>query len=205
MAEKGGFKHFMLKEIFEQPRAVRDTSLGRISLDTGKVFLDQMEISEAEFRNLTKVQAGGVRHQLARRAGRQIHDRAAGADSGRGRLRQRISLPRPHHGRERADDCHYPVRAKPPTPSRPSARPRPKGSKTLAICNVVGAMIAREADGTIYTHAGPEIGVASTKAFTSQLAALFIFAVYLGQLRGTLSLEQSKVLAGRIGENTGQT
>ena len=80
-----------------------------------------------------------------------------------------------------------------------------KGSKTLAICNVVGAMIAREADGTIYTHAGPEIGVASTKAFTSQLAALFIFAVYLGQLRGTVSTEQSKHLLARVGQNAGQT
>ncbi len=66
---------------------------------------------------------------------------------------------------------------------------RAKGSKTLGICNVVGSMIARESNGTIYTHAGPEIGVASTKAFTAQLTALFLFAVYLGQVRGTIDAE----------------
>ena len=64
---------------------------------------------------------------------------------------------------------------------------RAKGSKTLGVCNVVGSMIARESNGTIYTHAGPEIGVASTKAFTAQLTALFLFAVYLGEVRGTIS------------------
>ncbi len=79
-----------------------------------------------------------------------------------------------------------------------------KGSKTLAICNVVGAMIAREADGTIYTHAGPEIGVASTKAFTSQLAALFIFAVYLAQVRGTILPEQSKQLLRELAKIPGK-
>ena len=80
-AEKGGYKHFMLKEIFEQPRAVRDTTLGRISLETGEVFLGEMEITR---RSLSRGHAGehrGVRHQLALRAGRQVHDRAAGAHS----------------------------------------------------------------------------------------------------------------------------
>src|SRR5438046_4116686 len=74
-----------------------------------------------------------------------------------------------------------------------------KGSKTLAICNVVGAMIAREAAGTLYTHAGPEIGVASTKAFTAQLTALYLLALYLGQERGTLSEEQSMKFVGQLG------
>ncbi len=72
---------------------------------------------------------------------------------------------------------------------------RAKGSKTLGICNVVGSMIARESNGTIYTHAGPEIGVASTKAFTAQLTALFLFAVYLGQVRGTLDLGRIQAAA----------
>src|SRR3954465_12925475 len=73
-----------------------------------------------------------------------------------------------------------------------------KGSKTLAICNVVGAMIAREASGTIYTHAGPEIGVASTKAFPCQLTALFLFALYLAQVRGTITEEESKAYANEL-------
>ena len=79
-----------------------------------------------------------------------------------------------------------------------------RGEKTLAICNVVGAMIAREADGTIYTHAGPEIGVASTKAFTAQLTALFLFAVYLGRLRGVISDEQSRELLGELSKMPGK-
>ena len=81
MAEKGGFKHFMLKEIYEQPRAVRDTTLGRVSLETGKVFLDEMEISEAEFKRAAEVQHRRLRHQLACRTRGQVHDRAPGARS----------------------------------------------------------------------------------------------------------------------------
>jgi glucosamine--fructose-6-phosphate aminotransferase (isomerizing) len=203
MAEKGGFKHFMLKEIFEQPRAVRDTSLGRISLDTGKVFLDQMDISEAEFKSLTKIQAvacGTSWH--AALAGKYMIERLARipveVDYG-SEYRYRDPIMGKHEltivitqSGETADTIAAQREAK------------AKGSKTLAICNVVGAMIAREADGTIYTHAGPEIGVASTKAFTSQLAALFIFAVYLGQLRGALSEEQSKLLLGDLSKIPGK-
>ena len=93
LAEKGGFKHFMLKEIYEQPRAVRDTTLGRVSQETGHIFLDQMEISEAEFRVREKDQHHCVRNQLARRAGGQVHDRNAGARAGGSGLRQRMALP----------------------------------------------------------------------------------------------------------------
>ena len=94
MAEKGGFKHFMLKEIYEQPRAVRDTTLGRVSLDSGKVFLDEMDITEDDFRKLEQGLHRGLRHQLARGTGRQVHDRAAGQAAGRSRLRQRVPLSR---------------------------------------------------------------------------------------------------------------
>ena len=96
MAEKGGYKHFMLKEIFEQPRAVRDTTLGRVGQETGRIFLDEMEIAPEEFRALPAGQDRRLRHQLARRAGRQVHDRAAGAHPGGGGLRQRVPLSRPH-------------------------------------------------------------------------------------------------------------
>ena len=81
---------------------------------------------------------------------------------------------------------------------------RAKGAKTLGICNVVGSMIARESNGTIYTHAGPEIGVASTKAFTAQLTALFLFAVYLGQVRGTIDAEAIEEAAGGADAHSGQ-
>jgi len=203
MAEKGGFKHFMLKEIFEQPRAVRDTSLGRISLDTGKVFLDQMEIAEAEFKNLTKVQAvacGTSWH--AALAGKYMIERLA-------RIPVEVDYGSEYRYRDPImgkNELTIVITQSGETADTIAAQreAKAKGSKPLAICNVVGAMIAREADGTIYTHAGPEIGVASTKAFTSQLAALFIFAVYLGQLRGTLSPEQSKQLLGELAKIPGK-
>ena len=197
MAEKGGFKHFMLKEIFEQPRAVRDTSLGRISLDSGKVFLDQMDISEAEFKSLTKIQAvacGTSWH--AALAGKYMIERLA-------RIPVEVDYGSEYRYRDPImgkNELAIVITQSGETADTIAAQreAKAKGAKTLAICNVVGAMIAREADGTIYTHAGPEIGVASTKAFTSQLAALFIFAVYLGQLRGTLLPEQSKQLLGEL-------
>ena len=109
MAEKGGFKHFMLKEIFEQPRAVRDTTLGRVSLDTGKVFLDEMDITEDEFRKLKQGLHRSLRNQLARRPGRQIHDRAPGQAAGRGRLRQRVPLSRSADRRGRSDHPDHAV------------------------------------------------------------------------------------------------
>ncbi len=203
MAEKGGFKHFMLKEIFEQPRAVRDTSLGRISLDTGKVFLDQMDIGEAEFKSLTKVQAvacGTSWH--AALAGKYMIERLA-------RIPVEVDYGSEYRYRDPImgkNELAIVITQSGETADTIAAQreAKAKGAKTLAICNVVGAMIAREADGTIYTHAGPEIGVASTKAFTSQLAALFIFAVYLGQLRGTLSPEQSKQLLGELAKMPGK-
>jgi glucosamine--fructose-6-phosphate aminotransferase (isomerizing) len=197
MAEKGGFKHFMLKEIYEQPRAVRETVLGRISLDTGKVFLEEMEITEEEFRNARKINiaACGTSWHAAL-AGKFMIERLARipvevdyASEWRYRdpiiCNQELTLLITQSG-ETADTIAAQREAK------------AKNSKTLAICNVVGAMIAREAAGTIYTHAGPEIGVASTKAFTAQLTALFLLALYLGELRGTTTPEQAKHLIGEL-------
>jgi glucosamine--fructose-6-phosphate aminotransferase (isomerizing) len=171
MAEKGGFKHFMQKEIFEQPRAVRDTLLGRISQDTGKVFLDQMEISEEEFQSFqgVKIIACGTSWHSAL-AGKFMIERLAHlpveVDYG-SEFRYRDPIVNKHHlviaisqSGETADTLAAEREA------------RQKGAKILGICNVVGSMLTREANGTIYTHAGPEIGVASTKAFTGQLTAL---------------------------------
>jgi glucosamine--fructose-6-phosphate aminotransferase (isomerizing) len=190
-AEKGGFKHFMLKEIYEQPRAVRDTTLGRVSQDTGHIFLEEMEISEAEFRAARKINiiaCGTSWH--AGQAGKFMIESLARIPvevdyASEWRYRdpivetETITLVISQSG-ETADTIAAQREAK------------AKGSKTLAICNVVGSMITREAAGTIYTHAGPEIGVASTKAFTGQLTALYIFAMYLAQVRGVMELEQSR-------------
>jgi len=193
MAEKGGFKHFMLKEIYEQPRAVRDTTLGRVSLDTGKVFLDEMDITEADFRKLEKIYIAACGTSWhAGLAGKFMIERLA-------KLPMEVDYASEFRYRDPLNgpnDLTILITQSGETADTIAAmrESRAKGSKTLGICNVVGSMIARESNGTIYTHAGPEIGVASTKAFTAQLTALFLFAVYLGQVRGTLTSEQSKQL-----------
>jgi glutamine---fructose-6-phosphate transaminase (isomerizing) len=193
MAEKGGFKHFMQKEIFEQPRAVRDTLLGRISQESGKVFLDQMDITADEFRNFrdVKIVACGTSWHAAL-AGKFMIERLAQipveVDYG-SEFRYRDPIVGKHslviaisQSGETADTLAAEREA------------RQKGAKILAICNVVGSMLTREANGTIITHAGPEIGVASTKAFTGQLTALLLTAIHLGQVRGTLAPEASRLL-----------
>ena len=189
MAEKGGFKHFMLKEIYEQPRAVRDTTLGRVSQDTGHIFLEEMEISEAEFRAAGKINiiaCGTSWH--AGQAGKFMIETLARVPvevdyASEWRYRNPIVDP---------DTITLVISQSGETADTIAAQreAKAKGSKTLAICNVVGSMITREAAGTIYTHAGPEIGVASTKAFTGQLTALYIFAMYLAQVRGVMTTEQ---------------
>ncbi len=193
MAEKGGFKHFMLKEIYEQPRAVRDTTLGRVSLDSGKVFLDEMDITDEDFRKLDKVYIAACGTSWhAGLAGKFMIERLAKLPvevDYASEFRYRDPLTGP-------GDLTILITQSGETADTIAAmrESRAKGSKTVGICNVVGSMIAREANGTIYTHAGPEIGVASTKAFTAQLTALFLFAVHLGQVRGTIDLDHSKQL-----------
>ena len=162
----------MLKEIFEQPTAARETILGRVSQDTGKVFLEEMKITDAQLRGGRAGHDPRVRHVVARGAGRQVPDRAAGARAGRGRLRLGVPLPQPDRRRRTRWRSSSRSRARRPTRSRRCARRSTAARAASPICNVVGSMATRETDGTIYTHAGPEIGVASTKAFTSQLVAL---------------------------------
>ncbi len=197
MAEKGGYKHFMLKEIFEQPRAVRDTLLGRVGQESGRIFLDEMNITPKQFKEFqhVKIIACGTSWHAAL-AGKFMIEKLARipveVDYG-SEFRYRDPIITPDmltvvisQSGETADTLAAQREAK------------SKGSKTLAICNVVGSMITREAAGTLLTHAGPEIGVASTKAFTSQLTALFILAMYLGQARETLKEEESKLLVQEI-------
>jgi glucosamine--fructose-6-phosphate aminotransferase (isomerizing) len=197
MAEKGGFKHFMLKEIYEQPRAVRDTTLGRISLDSGQIFLDEMQISEAEFRAARKINivaCGTSWH--AGQAGKFMIESFARVPvevdyASEWRYRDPIVSP---------DTITLVISQSGETADTIAAQreAKAKGSKTLAICNVVGSMITREAAGTIYTHAGPEIGVASTKAFTCQLVALYLFALYLAHVRGAMTSEQIRTAAEEL-------
>ncbi|HUY15487.1 MAG TPA: glutamine--fructose-6-phosphate transaminase (isomerizing) [Terriglobia bacterium] len=193
LAEKGGFRHFMIKEIFEQPRAVRDTMLGRFSAEAGAVYLDEMEITEDDFRSFHEVKivaAGTSRH--AGLAGRTMIERLARIPvevDYASEFRYRDPLVDPHtltiilsQSGETADTLAGQREA------------QAKGSKTLAICNVLGSMAPREANGAIYTHAGPEIGVGSTKTFTAQLTALYLLAIHLGQTRGVLTTEAAKGL-----------
>jgi len=188
MAEKGGYKHFMLKEIFEQPRSIKDTMLGRVGQESGRIFLDEVDISETDFKKFqqVKIVACGTSWH-AGLAGKIMIERLARlpveVDYG-SEFRYRDPIIQPNtltivisQSGETADTLAAQREAK------------QKGSKTLAICNVVGSMITREAAGTLMTHAGPEIGVASTKAFTSQLTALLILGMYLGQVRGALTKE----------------
>jgi glucosamine--fructose-6-phosphate aminotransferase (isomerizing) len=197
MAEKGGFKHFMLKEIYEQPRAVRDTTLGRVSLDTGHIFLDEMQIGDAEFRAAKKINivaCGTSWH--AGQAGKFMIESFARVPvevdyASEWRYRDPIVSP---------DTITLVISQSGETADTIAAQreAKAKGSHTLAICNVVGSMITREAAGTIYTHAGPEIGVASTKAFTCQLVALYLFALYLAQVRGAMTAEQIRTAAQEL-------
>ena len=191
MAEKGGFKHFLLKEIYEQPRAVRDTVRGRVSLDTGKVYLDAMDISEEDFRNVRsiKIAACGTSWHAGTAAKYMLEELA--------RVPVEVDYASEFRYRNPVldeSDLLIVISQSGETADTIAAMREAKkaGCKVLAICNVQGSMITREADGTILTHAGPEISVASTKAFTSQIIALYIFALYLGELRGRLSEEQVK-------------
>jgi glucosamine--fructose-6-phosphate aminotransferase (isomerizing) len=196
-AEKAGYKHFMLKEINEQPRAVRDTTLGRVSLDTGKVFLPDMKITPEEFRAITGITIAACGTSWhAGLAGKFMIERLARLPVDvdyASEYRYRDPIPNPlelglliTQSGETADTiaAQHELIA--------------KGSKTLAICNVVGAAVTRLAQGTITTNAGPEIGVASTKAFTAQLTALFTLALYLAQVRETISEAQSLALVSEL-------
>jgi glucosamine--fructose-6-phosphate aminotransferase (isomerizing) len=190
-AEKGGHKHFMLKEIFEQPTAARDTILGRVSLEQGHIFLEEINLSADVFgrvRQITIIACGTSWHAglvgkflietLARVPvtvdyGSEYRYRNAIVD------RDELTIVITQSG-ETADTLASLREAK------------RHGVSSLAICNVVGSMATRETDGTVYTHAGPEIGVASTKAFTSQLVALELLALYIAQARGTLSPDEMR-------------
>ncbi|HKE59621.1 MAG TPA: glutamine--fructose-6-phosphate transaminase (isomerizing) [Pyrinomonadaceae bacterium] len=200
MAEKGGFKHFMLKEIYEQPRSVRDTVQGRISLDSGQVFLDEMNnITEADFKRFTSIKIAAC--------GTSWHAGLAGKYMIEQLARIPVDVDYASEFRYRnpvmdEDSLLLVISQSGETADTIAALREAKdlGAKVLAICNVQGSMIMREADGTVLTHAGPEIGVASTKAFTAQMIALYLLGLYLGQLRGVLTTEEARYHAQELAE-----
>ncbi len=193
MAEKGGYRHYMLKEIFEQPLAIRNTISGRIIPDTGTVQLPELGISEAVLAGLQRIvlvacgtswhAALVAKYWLEKWVGIPVEvDIASEFRYRRLLLNERVLTVVISQSGETADTLEG---------MRQAAR---LGSPVLCICNVVGSTMTREAAGVLYTHAGPEIGVASTKAFTCQMTALFLLTLYLGQLRGTLTQEEQKAL-----------
>jgi glucosamine--fructose-6-phosphate aminotransferase (isomerizing) len=202
-AEKAGYKHFMLKEINEQPRAIRDTTLGRVSLDTGKVFLEKLDISDAEIRKASQITIAACGTSWhAGLASKFMIERLA-------RLPVEVDYASEYRYRDPIADPHaigLLITQSGETADTLAAQAEliAKGSKTLAICNVVGAAITRRANGTITTNAGPEIGVASTKAFTAQLTALFVLALHLAQVRGTISDAESLKLVDELSKIPGK-
>ena len=191
MAEKAGYRHFMLKEIFEQPWAARETVLGRTSVEAGRVYLGELDVPVERLRAVDRVVvlACGTSWHAAL-VGKFLIERLAGVpvevDYGSEyRYREPIVTPTTlavviTQSGETADTLAALREA------------RGRGAAAIAVCNVVGSTATREADFTVYTHAGPEIGVASTKAFTSQLVALHLLALYLAQVRGTLTPEAAR-------------
>jgi glucosamine--fructose-6-phosphate aminotransferase (isomerizing) len=192
-ARKGGYRHFMLKEIHEQPRAVADTFRGRISLKEGEVSLDGIRLTTSQVRQIKRIQlvaCGTAWHAclVGKFMIEEIAQIPAEVDYG-SEFRYRSPLMDPHsvllmvsQSGETADTLAAVEIA------------RQKKSTILSICNVVDSSIPRKSDGVLYTHAGPEISVASTKAFTTQLTALYLLAVALGRRRGTLGPAQAKKL-----------
>ena len=197
MAEKGGYRHFMLKEIFEQPQAIINTVSGRIDLETGGVELPEINLSSDDLQKIERIflvacgtswhAALVAKYWIERWAGIPVEVDIASEFRYRTLLiNERVLTVAISQSGETADTLAGIRRAK------------SLGSKIITICNVVGSTMTREADGTVYTHAGPEIGVASTKAFTAQLAALFLFTLYLGAQKKTLSMEKSRELGSAL-------
>ncbi len=193
MAEKAGYKHFMLKEIFEQPQAILNTFRGRFDPESGEVNLPEIDIPQAELANIKRISlvacgtswhaALVAKYWLEKWAGIPVDVDIASEFRYRRLLLDRDVLVVPiSQSGETADTLAGMRLAK------------TFNAKIIAICNVVGSTVTREADGTIYTHAGPEIGVASTKAFTCQLTALFLLTLYLAQARENITLEESRSL-----------
>jgi len=193
LAEKGGYKHFMLKEIYEQPRAIRDTILGRFSEERAQIFFEGMEgLDEAlpEIRKMVLIACGTAWH--AALVGKFLIEELC-------RIPVEVDYSSEFRYRNPVVGSDTLVTAISQSGETLDTlagikEARARGCHTFSICNVVGSSITREVEGVLYTHAGPEIGVAATKTFTAQVAALYLFALYVGQRRGSLPDERIREL-----------
>ncbi len=202
MAEKSGYKHLMLKEIFEQPRAIRETVLGRLDEDTGMIELDELGLTRRELK--------GLKHLNIIGCGSSWHASlvAKGMIETLARVHVEVS-----YGSELRytdplvdeDELSLLISKSGETADTVKCQQllHKKGSKTIAVCNSVSSTLSRVARGAIYTKAGPELAAASTKSFTSQLTAMFLFAMQLGHLRGQLDEKASRSLARNLLELPG--
>lgn len=194
MPDKGGFPHYMLKEIFEQPRSLRDTIAPRVVLEESAVHLeDEIRIGVDELRSLRRINI--VASGTSRHAGM----------AGQYMIQELLNIP---VDVDYASEFEYRnpligpgeltivITQSGETADTTAAQreAKAKGSRTIAISNVIDSTIAREADGVLYTHSGPEVSIASTKAFTAQMAVLYLFALYLGQVRGKFSKQLRQAL-----------
>jgi glutamine---fructose-6-phosphate transaminase (isomerizing) len=185
LAEKGGYKHFMLKEIYEQPRAVRDTIRGRFSEETAQIFFEGMEVLDdvlPEIQKVVLIACGTAWH--AGLIGKFLIEELC-------RVPVEVDYSSEFRYRDPVVESRTLVMAVSQSGETLDTlagikEARQRGCPTFVVCNVVGSSITREVDGVLYTHAGPEIGVAATKTFTAQIAALYLFALYFGRKRGTL-------------------
>jgi glucosamine--fructose-6-phosphate aminotransferase (isomerizing) len=195
MAEKGGYKHFMLKEIFEQPRAISDTLIGRIKEEQGEVGFEELELPDVtRIRKIWMVACGTSYHACM--IGKHIFE---------ANLRIPVETDIASEFRYRdpimgSEDMLVLVSQSGETADTIAAmrEGKRKGAYTLAICNVLGSTLAREADGVVFTHAGPEIGVASTKAFTTQISVLFLLLLNMGQKLGVMDSDTVRDLIVEI-------
>ncbi len=205
-AEKGGYKHFMLKEIHEQPRVMADTLRGRVSLEKGDVHFDDVSLDEEAVRKISRIYIGACGTAWhAGLVGKALIEQAA-------RIPVEVDLASEFRYRDPIvpeNTLFIAVSQSGETADTLAAlrEAKARGARVLSVCNVIESSIARESDDIIYTHAGPEIGVASTKAFMTQMLALQLLAVFLGRRRGTLDraaarerLEQVVQLPGLVEE-----
>ncbi len=197
MAEKSGYKHFMLKEIFEQPLAILNTIRGRLDIETGEVSLPEIGLDKSELNTVERISlvACGTSWHAALVAKYWLEKWAC--------VPVEVDIASEFRYRKLLIDDKVlviPISQSGETADTLAGLRLAKkmGAKVISICNVVGSTITRESDGTIYTHAGPEIGVASTKAFTSQLTALFLLTLFIAQTKGRITNDVSKELGAAL-------
>ncbi len=202
-AEKVGYAHFMLKEIHEQPKAIRDTILNRVKVDEAYLHFDELNFTEEEARQINRI--------VFTACGTSWHAGLIGEYL----IEQFVKIPaeveyaaefRYRHPIVDENTLVIAITQSGETADTLGAvwEAKAQGAKVISICNVVGSSIARESHGVIYTYAGPEIGVASTKAFTTQLTIIYLFALYLAKKRGTISLSEVRKMIADLVEIPGK-